>query len=142
MCTYVLSVPLCGHSPTLLFGPSCSAISSQLDAITEPPAWEAPGLYRLPFRLPDTCLPAARNIAVVQDSDFCGGCRVEYGYAEGSPGKEGQGQRGCGGYGGHEAQDRLGHAYGRGEGGERYLGRWPGLEMYWEPERIGVGWRT
>lgn len=139
MCIYVLSVPLCGHNPTLLFGPSCSAISSQLDAITEPPAWEPPGLYRLSFRLPDACLPGARNIAVVQDSDFCRGCRVEYGYGEGSPGQDRHERRG---YRGYARQNRLGQGYGTSEGGEQYLGRWPGLEMYWEPERIGVGWRT
>lgn len=134
MCIYVLSVPLCGHNPTLLFGPSCPAISTQLDAITEPPAWEPPGLYRLPFRLPDACLPGARNIAVVQDSNFCGECRVEYGYEEGSSGRNRQGES-------YREQHRLGYRYEGGEGGERYLGRWPGLEMYWEPERIGVGWR-
>lgn len=138
MCIYVLSVPLCGHHPALLFGPSCSAISSQLDAITEPPAWEPPGLHRLPFRLPDACLPGARNVAVVQDSDFCEGCRVEYGYGEGGSGRDRQGQRD---YERHVGQGGLGYGYERGEGGERYLGRWPGLEVYWEPERIGVGWR-
>lgn len=119
MCIYVLSVPLCGHTPTLLFGPSCPAVFAQLDRITEPAAWEPPGLHQLPFRLPDGCLPHERNIAIVRAADFCPACRAEYG----CDGARTQG-------------------YGCEEGGVCPLGRWPGVEMYWEPERIGVGWRT
>lgn len=120
MCIYVLSVPLCGHSPALLFGPSCDAVYTQLNRIVEPAAWEPPGVHQLPFHLPDECLPNERNIAVVRSSDFCSACQVEYGYGDR---REGQGYR---------CED---------EGTECPLGRWPGLEMYSEPERIGVGWR-
>ena len=128
MCIYVLSVPLCGHSPALLFGPSCPAVFAQLDRINEPAAWEPPGLYELPFHLPDACLPNERNIAVMRSADFCGLCQVEYGYgyayAEGSA--QGNGH-------GYECEDQSGGCP---------LGRWPGVDMYWEPRRVGVGWRT
>ncbi|SPO02912.1 uncharacterized protein DNG_05590 [Cephalotrichum gorgonifer] len=119
MCIYVLTVPLCGHSPALLFGPSCPAVFSELGRINEPAAWEPPGLYRLPFRLPDGCLPHRENIAVVRSADFCAGCRDEFGQ---------------GGY----ACER-----GAAQGGETLLGRWPGMgrDVYDEPGRSGIGWR-
>lgn len=137
MCIYVHLVPLCGHNPSLLFGPSCYAFFDQLNAITEPAAWEPPGLYDLPFKLPDSCLPNSSNIAVVQSTDFCDTCKhITFQHSL------------------QQHQYVLASEPGSHEGMHgNILGYWPGVPrgvdpvraagLYDpEPERVGVGWRS
>ncbi|CAI4219384.1 unnamed protein product [Parascedosporium putredinis] len=132
MCIYVLLVPLCGHSPSLLFGPSCHSFFHELDNITQRSAWEPPGA-----------------------TDFCDACRhdaFQYSLQQ-------QQQRQRQSQNRHQHQ-HLQYSMATdapwslvGAMDDDGLRWWPGGRdsfgsvqagvMYdLEPERVGVGWRT
>ncbi|KAI3320390.1 hypothetical protein HD806DRAFT_230929 [Xylariaceae sp. AK1471] len=125
MCLYVLFMPLCAHSPTLLAGPSCRLVEAELSRIHSLEAWTTPEVRAmLPFSLPDACLPSEANVRIVDSGKWCGWeCRNTFdaaGLMEG-------------------AGDITGHeTIGEGRDGRFGMGV-PGAT--YGVERKGVGWR-
>ncbi|KAI0015449.1 hypothetical protein F4780DRAFT_784178 [Xylariomycetidae sp. FL0641] len=73
MCMYVELIPLCGHAPLLLAGPSCPDVRAQLARIAGPAAWTPAGRAALPFAWADACLPRrGGNVRRVRTGRWCG----------------------------------------------------------------------